>query len=164
MPLTSLKVSALGTACALATTLALASAAWASDKNYIQVGMLECDVEGGIGLLLGSKKAMTCILKKNDGVEENYTGRVTKIGIDIGITHDSHIMWAVFAPSGGNAAGALAGKYDGVGAEATVVGGVGANALFSVGNSFALQPFSVQGQNGLNVAAGLEQIRLDYVQ
>lgn len=164
MTLTSLKLSALGTACALATTLALTTTAWASDTKYTQVGMLECDVAGGIGLLLGSKKDMTCIFKKNDGVEENYSGHVIKVGIDIGITNKSHIMWAVMAPSGGNNAGALAGKFSGVGAEATAVGGVGANALFSAGDSFALQPFSVQGQTGINVAAGLEQIELNYVQ
>lgn len=148
---------------ALAGVIAMTTPADASDKKYVQVGMLECDVEGGIGLLLGSKKDMTCVFKKNQGSEENYKGHVLKIGVDIGFTHDSHIMWAVLAPSGDNLEGALAGKFDGVGAEATIVGGVGANALFNVGKSVALQPFSVQGQNGANVAVGLEQIELEYV-
>lgn len=125
--------------------------------------MLECDVEGGVGLLLGSKKHMTCIFKKQDGSVEHYKRRVTKIGIDIGVTKASHIMWAVFAPSENGDHGALAGHYDGVGGEVTVVGGVGANALVSADNAFTLQPFSVQGQEGLNIAGGLEQIKLEFV-
>lgn len=147
----------------VAASFAMASMAQAGDSGNAEIGMLECDVEGGIGLLLGSKKHMTCIFKRTDGEVEHYKGRVTKIGLDIGVTKDSHIMWAVLAPSGANDKGALAGHYDGVGAEVTVVGGVGANALISAGNSFTLQPFSVQGQEGLNIAAGLEQIKLEFV-
>ena len=51
--------------------------------------------------------------------------------------------------------GDLAGNYGGVGANASV--GVGFGGNFLVGgpeNSYALQPISVQGQTGLNVAAG----------
>ena len=80
------------------------------------------------------------------------------------MTKDSTILWAVFAPSGENAKGGLARKYSGVGAEVTVVGGVGANALFSTGNNFTLQPFSVQGQEGLNIAGGFSQIKLEFVE
>ncbi|SFT50336.1 DUF992 domain-containing protein [Sedimentitalea nanhaiensis] len=153
--------TALASAVAV-TALGLATAATADDKNT-QIGMLECTVEGGVGLLLGSKKDMTCTFERKDGGTEKYTGRVTKIGVDIGVTKESHIKWAVLAPSGKADAGALAGKYDGVTAEATVAGGVGANALFSVGNNLTLQPFSVQDQKGLNIAGGLAQIKLDYV-
>jgi hypothetical protein len=149
---------------ALAVSTALSSAAFATETEKTQVGKLKCEVDGGIGLLLGSKKKMACVFDKKDGSVENYVGRVTKIGVDIGITKESTILWAVFAPSGENDKGALAGKYTGVAAEATVVGGVGANALFSAGNNFTLQPFSVQGQVGLNIAGGLSQIKLEFVE
>lgn len=147
----------------ISATVLAASAAMADDDKNTQVGMLDCTVEGGVGLLLGSKKDMTCTFERKDGGTEKYTGRVTKIGVDIGVTKESHIKWAVLAPSGKADAGALAGKYDGVTAEATVAGGVGANALFSVGNNLTLQPFSVQDQKGMNIAGGLAQIKLDYV-
>ena len=142
----------------------MSTAASAAETDKTQVGKLKCEVEGGIGLILGSKKEMACVFDKNDGSIENYVGRVTKIGVDIGVTKESTILWAVFAPSGENDKGALAGKYSGVAAEAAVVGGVGANALFSAGNNFTLQPFSVQGQVGLNIAGGLSQIELEFVE
>lgn len=148
---------------ALAASVILASTAYAEDTKNTQQGVLKCDVEGGIGMILGSKKKMTCVFTKNDGTVENYTGHVLKIGVDIGVTKDSHIIWGVLAPSGINDAGALAGNYDGVTAEATVVGGVGANVLVSAGNQFTLQPISVQTQTGLNVAGGLGSIKLEYV-
>ena len=149
---------------ALVVSAVLSTAASAADTDKTQVGKLKCEVEGGIGLILGSKKEMGCVFEKNDGSVENYVGRVTKIGVDIGVTKESTILWAVFAPSGKNDKGALAGKYSGVAAEATVVGGVGANALFSAGNNFTLQPFSVQGQVGFNIAGGLSQIKLEFVE
>lgn len=143
-----------------AIVLSLATSALANENT--QQGVLKCDVEGGVGMLLGSKKDMACVFTKNDGTVENYTGRVLTIGVDIGVTKDSHITWAVLAPSGDNEVGALAGSYDGVKAEATVAGGVGANVLVSAGNQFTLQPISVQTQKGLNVAAGFGSIKLEY--
>lgn len=157
---TTLKAAAV--LAALGLPLSLASAAFAEDN--VQKGTLKCDVEGGVGLLLGSKKDMTCSFEKKDGTVEHYKGDVLTIGVDIGVTKDSHITWEVLAPSGKNDAGALAGRYDGVTAEATVAGGVGANVLVGVGNSVTLQPLSVQTQKGLNIAGGIGSIKLDYVQ
>ena len=58
-------------------------------------------------------------------------------------------------------AGALAGGYAGVSAEATAGLGIGANALLGGSNkSIALQPLSVQGQEGLNIAVGVAELRL----
>jgi hypothetical protein len=157
-PEMKLSGAALG---AIAATFLMAGMAVAEDN--VQKGTLKCDVEGGIGLLLGSKKDMTCVFTKTDGTVENYTGRVLTIGVDIGVTKESHIAWAVLAPSGENDAGAMAGSYTGVTAEATVAGGVGANVLVSAGNQFTLQPISVQTQTGLNIAGGIGSIKLEYV-
>jgi hypothetical protein len=71
------------------------------------------------------------------------------------------ITWAVLAPTARLRPRSLSGDYGGVGAEATVGLGVGANAL--VGGSaqgIILQPLSVQAQQGLNVAAGVESLQL----
>lgn len=145
--------------CAIA--LSLTGAAFADDNT--QQGVLKCDVEGGVGLLLGSKKDMTCVFTKNDKTVENYKGRVLTIGVDIGVTKESTITWAVYAPSRDSNPGALTGNYDGLKAEATVAGGVGANVLVSAGNQFTLQPLSVQTQKGLNIAGGIGSIKLEYV-
>jgi uncharacterized protein DUF992 len=146
--------------CVLAISIISANTANATDNNA-QIGILKCDVEGGVGLILGSKKKMTCVFTKKDDSTESYTGHVLTIGVDIGVTKDSHITWAVLAPSGKNDKGALAGSYTGVTGEVTVAGGVGAKVLVSAGNQFTLQPFSGQTQKGLNIAAGIGSIKLE---
>jgi len=150
------------TAAAAAASLALAAPASAGDK--IEVGTLKCDVAGGLGLILGSQKEMTCTFDVKDGGTESYTGKITKVGIDIGKTKEAHLTWKVFATKGKHDAGELQGTYAGVGAEVTVAGGLGANALVGgFDNSFALQPFSVSTQEGANVALAVETVNLTYV-
>ena len=129
----------------------------------INVGALNCTVSGGIGLLLGSSKGMNCIFHPVGGPPEDYTGSVTKLGIDIGITGETYIAWAVFAPGKINP-GSLEGSYTGASAEASLGLGLGANILIGGSRkSIALQPVSVQGQTGLNIAAGVARMDLEYV-
>jgi len=134
----------------------------AQTKTHTQVGVLNCVVAGGVGLLLGSSKRLSCTFNKQDGSKESYSGRASKLGLDIGITKKSYISWAVLAPSGKRDTGALAGRYVGASAEITVVGGVGANLLVG-GKSITLQPLSVQAQTGLNIAGGIGSIKLEYI-
>ena len=92
---------------------------------------------------------------------EYYGGRLRKVGIDIGVTGAGVIVWAVLSTVQGFPVGALAGTYGGVSAEASLVLGLGANILVGgSGSSFALQPISVQGQVGVNIAAGLTKLEL----
>ncbi len=70
------------------------------------------------------------------------------------------MIWAVYAPTN-RRFGALAGHYGGATGEATVGAGVGANVL--VGGSsrtVTLQPISVQGQVGRNLAVGVAGLDL----
>ena len=63
------------------------------------------------------------------------------------------------------AAGALATLASSIGANASI--GVGGGGNFLVGgpsNAYALQPLSVQGQTGLNVAAGIAGLELQPVE
>jgi len=133
-------------------------------KSGVRVGALNCVVEGGVGLILGSKKGMVCTFKPANGARsEKYKGSITRIGVDIGVTGKAYMTWAVFAPSKLKR-GSLAGDYGGAGAEATVGVGLGANVLVGgFKKSVALQPLSVQGQTGLNVAAGVAGLKLRYV-
>ena len=133
-----------------------------ADSN-VNVGRLSCEVEAGIGLILGSSKSMTCTFYRDSGGSDTYTGRITKVGLDIGITQKTRIEWLVFA--GGNHVyheGSLSGTYVGASAEASLGLGGGANWLIGgSSDSFMLQPWSVQGQIGLNLAVGLAGLTLD---
>lgn len=155
----SLKIATL----ALAFGFAGAAHAADVDRGYdedlrggVKIGMLDCDIDGGIGYVIGSAKGIECTFRPNRGGRiEHYTGNIKKLGIDLGVTKQGKLLWAVFAPVAGYRAGALSGLYLGATAEATVFAGLGGNILVGgTGNSIALQMISVTGQVGLNVAAG----------
>ena len=94
------------------------------------------------------------------GPREVYVGSISKFGLDLGATSGGEMIWAVYAPTN-RRFGALAGHYGGATAEATVGAGVGANVLVGGSNrTVTLQPLSVQGQAGLNVAAGVAGLDL----
>jgi len=152
----------LGAIAVLAVAAAVALPIPASAQaNRTKVGTLSCDVSGGIGLIITSKKDLTCMFTPSQpGPREVYVGSITKFGLDLGATAGGEMVWAVYAPTT-RKFGALAGDYGGATAEATVGAGLGANVL--VGGSdrtVALQPVSVQAQAGLNVAAGVAELRL----
>ena len=128
----------------------------------VKLGMLVCDVSGSIGLILGGTEAASCTFQGPNGTEY-YKGRITQVGLDIGVTSGAIMSWAVFAP-GQVGRGALQGDYAGATADAAFAVGLGANVLVGGGNkSIALQPLSVQAQTGLNVAAGVAGLRLKAV-
>ncbi len=127
----------------------------------VQAGTLVCDVSGGVGLIVASQREMACTFTNSRGELEVYTGVIRRFGLDLGATAGGQMVWSVLAPSGPFARGALAGNYSGASAEATVGAGLGANVLVGGSNrSFALQPLSVQGQAGLNLAVGVVDLEL----
>ncbi|PJE35365.1 DUF992 domain-containing protein [Pseudooceanicola lipolyticus] len=136
-----------------------------ADTGRVELGNLSCDVGAGSGYVFGSSKSLTCTFNPvQEGLqEETYVGTINRYGIDIGATEEGQMSWVVLAPTeDGYEAGALAGEYGGVGAEATV--GVGAGANLMVGGSddtIALQPLSVSTQDGVNFAAGIAEISLE---
>lgn len=151
--------TALAAVAALAVPFAWPVSAMAQPRT--KAGTLTCDVSAGVGLIVASKKAVTCLFTPTQpGPREVYVGSINKFGLDVGATSGGELMWSVFAPSN-KKFGALAGQYGGAGAEATVGAGLGANVL--VGGSdrtVALQPLSVQGQTGLNLAVGVAGLEL----
>jgi hypothetical protein len=128
-----------------------------------KVGVLTCKVAPGIGLIVGSSKSLSCSFDPSaPGPNERYSGRISRVGVDVGITGSGVIVWGVFAPEAGYYThGALAGHYGGASAQATLVAGLGANVLIGGGRrSFALQPFSITGQIGANFAVGITGLSL----
>jgi hypothetical protein len=149
--------------CILAAALALpvlGESGPAQAQSGVKTGTLVCNVSGGIGYLVGSRKAVHCAFEGAHRYIEHYIGHITKVGLDIGATSGGTIVWAVFEPTGHH--GTLGGNYAGVTAQATFGAGLGANALIGgSSNSVALQPFSVEGQTGLNLAAGVGGLDLE---
>jgi hypothetical protein len=128
----------------------------------VKVGTLSCDVSRGVGMILVQKQSLSCVFKADrGGPPDFYTGRIDEFGIAIGEVTAGHLIWGVIAPESGVPQGALAGSYGGVGAEASVGVGVGANALIGgTGRAFSLQPLSVEGQTGINIAGGITTVTL----
>jgi hypothetical protein len=144
----------------LAGTAAAALAGAATAQSKIEVGVLTCTVAGGQGFIVGSTRSLDCVFQR-PGADERYRGTISRLGIDIGTTQASTIAWAVLAPSAAVPTGALAGDYGGISGEATLGVGVGANALLGgSAKTIALQPLSVQAQQGLNIAAGVASLSL----
>ena len=137
-----------------------APSAYAADDG-VHVGTLECKVEDGWGHLIASSRDMNCTYRPVDGGPERYTGELRRYGLDIGYTSDARLVWAVVAPSSDVGTGALEGDYGGVSAQVTAGLGVGANALVGgSNNSVVLQPLSVEGQTGLNLAVGVAELSI----
>lgn len=129
----------------------------------VKVGRLECDVQGGVGRILSSLKEANCTFYPIGHRRPTfYYGTIGKYGLDIGVTRHAVMQWLVFAPTrDARAPGALAGTYVGPTVGASV--GVGGAAQVLVGGShrtFTLQPVSLQGEIGLNLAVGVEDFRL----
>jgi Protein of unknown function (DUF992) len=145
---------------ALGVVAALVISALPAQAGGIKVGVLKCHIDGGAGWIVGSNKDADCTFKGVGGRREHYKGSITRLGVDVGLTTDTVLGWIVFAP-GKLKKGSLKGGYTGIGAEATVGLGLGANALVGgFRQSINLQPLSAQAQVGLNVAAGITNLTL----
>ncbi len=151
-------------AAAVAVTALATACGSVSAQDRVQVGQLTCSVSAGVGLIIASQRNVNCIFRGQPGEpEEAYTGTMTIIGIDIGFTTGSAIVWGVLAGTS-RYAGMLAGTYVGATGQATIGAGAGANVLVGGSNhSVSLQPLSVQGQIGLNAAGGIGALELHAV-
>lgn len=143
---------------------ALPTISSAQTVNRVEIGVLDCEVQGGSGFIIGSTKQLNCVFDPagSGRPTEAYDGTIYKYGIDIGETTSGVISWAVFAPTRDFAApGALAGRYGGASAEITAGAGLGANVLFGGSRkTIALQPVSVSTQTGLNFALAISELQL----
>ena len=143
---------------ALSAIAGLSAPAQSADK----VGVLDCKVSGGFGLLITSEKGLGCTFRpENSGRPELYYGTTRKFGLDIGVTGPGQLVWLVFAATRPGP-GALAGNYVGATGSVSIGAGVGANALVGgANNAFTLQPFSVLMQTGIDLAAGVGAMTLE---
>src|ERR1700751_443135 len=137
----------------------LAGAAHAQDR--VRVGVLECRGGASIGFVVGSVTNLGCVVRVEGLPEDRYIATIRKVGLDLGIPQETALAWGVFAPVAQLAPGDLTGTYAGAQGSASLGVGVGGNVLVGGSNhTIALQPLSVQGSVGLNLAAGLESLEL----
>jgi hypothetical protein len=135
--------------------------AQAQPVQRVQVGVLECRGGASIGFIVGSVTNLGCVLRVEGMPEDRYIATIRKVGVDLGITQESALAWGVYAPVARLGPGDLSGNYAGAQGSASLGIGVGGNVLVGgSNNSIALQPLSLQGQVGLNVAAGLASLEL----
>jgi hypothetical protein len=152
--------SAIGATILAAAALALAAPARADAG--VKVGVLACSVSSGWGFIFGSSRGLKCSFT-HEGMLERYAGHIRKFGVDIGYQSGGIIVWGVFAPAADIGKGALAGDYGGASGSAAVGIGAGANVLIGgFKQSITLQPLSIEGTSGLNVAAGIAEVTLEY--
>jgi hypothetical protein len=144
-------------AVAAASSLALSAQA---QPQGVKAGVLTCNVGDAWGFVFGSSRHLHCTFTSPDNRVEEYAGEIQSFGVDIGYHAGGVMVWAVFAP-GAVARGALEGHYGGVSGGGAV--GVGAAANVLVGGSehnISLQPVSIEGETGLNLAAGVTALDL----
>jgi len=148
----------------VAVTSLVASIASANAMPPVRAGILQCEGGQNVGYVVGSTTSLQCVFQSEGRRPEPYIATLRRLGLDLGITDQTKLTWAVNAPTTRVGYGDLAGNYGGVGANASV--GIGGGGNFLVGgpaNAYALQPISLQGQTGLNVAAGVAAIDLEPV-
>jgi hypothetical protein len=130
-----------------------------------QVGVLECHLSGNGMTVLIENQALDCVYEGElaGGGPQHYIGKLTKVGANISVNGPGDLIWGVVGETDGLAPGALTGDY--AGPEASLRVGVGGAILVGgSNNTISLQPFNVEGGEGLGLTAGAENINLTFVQ
>jgi hypothetical protein len=123
--------------------------------------MLTCRTAPSVGLIVGSRQRLRCQFRSESGRTQNYIGTIGRLGLDIGVTAGGILSWAVLASTPTIPSGALAGTFVGASGDISLGVGVGANVLVGgTRKSVSLQPISVEGQVGANLALGVARMRL----
>jgi len=133
----------------------------AQQQMRAEAGKLVCNLAPSIGLIIGSRQRMSCVFERKDGRKETYQGRIGRLGLDLGISAGGRMLWGVYTSTAGFPPRVLVGDYIGASGDIALGVGVGANALFGGNNrSVMLQPLSLEGSVGVNLALGVARLIL----
>lgn len=146
-----------------AVSVGLGAGAASAVDSGIQLGVLTCEMTDHTNLILYTNQKFDCTYKSVDGRTESYQGQIDKVGADLSVKEDFHIVWLVKAPTSDyNSPGALKGHYAGVAADAAVGHGGGAKVLVGGSeNHFTLQPKALTKVKGAGVAVGIQRFSLN---
>ena len=140
---------------------ALLAAPAASAQTRVVAGQLTCNVAPGTSFVFGSTREVNCVFTPTEGPAERYIGSIKRYGADLGFTNQATMIWAVVSVQNKVPPGGLAGGYGGVAAAVTPGAGGAANVLVGSSNrNVSLQPVSVEGNTGLNIALGVAELEL----
>ena len=125
------------------------------------MGTLTCSLSASIGLVVGSQRNVSCLFRGTSGEpDEPYTGTMTRVGLDVGLTTGSVIFGRCSrtrTATKGCSPAPIPGRR-----QKCPLPLVSAPTSSSAGSNrtLALQPLSVQGQIGLDIAAGVGSLDL----
>jgi hypothetical protein len=127
-----------------------------------RVGRLVCVSSPRVGLVLGSAQELRCVFTALRPVRQYvYTGRIRRVGLDLGVTSAGTLSWTVLARNSRVGPGTLRGNYVGASGSVAIGPGLGANVLIGGSRrSIMLQPLSIERTIGLNLAAGVTNLTL----
>ncbi len=147
---------------AAAITTLVFSATTADAQGRTRAGGLTCELAPTVGLIIGSRQRVDCVFRPSTGAKpERYRGEINRVGLDLGFTRGGRMIWGVFARTSRVPPRTLAGTYVGASGDASFGVGGGANVLVGGSNrTISLQPLSLQGQRGVNLAVGVAGMTL----
>jgi hypothetical protein len=133
----------------------------AQAQSAVETGMLDCHGRT-TSYIVASVTPMECVYTSNLGRRPHlYAATLRLVGVDVNINTATAMRWSVFAPTQKIGPGDISGHYVGASANATVIVGVGAHALFGgSNNTIALQPIGLQGSLGIGAAGGVSSLDL----
>jgi len=135
----------------------------AASAAQLEVGKLDCDISAGVGMIIETKQDVSCTFTPSpsaSGAVQSYKGSIDEFGLAIGDVKEGRMVWLVSSIKGQPLDG-LQGTYRGVEADASL--GLGGGAKVLVGgskDSVSLQPLSLEGEAGVNVAIGVASLKL----
>lgn len=140
----------------------ICAAATPARAEPFHVGSLLCSGGPRVGVLIGSTQTLSCVFHRRGSSRRYvYEGRVTRVGLDVGVTGNSVLSWAVFARNSRIRHGTLRGSYVGGSASVALGPGRGANVLIGGSRrSISLQPISLERAIGVNLAATVTHLTL----
>ncbi|MGJ5178642.1 DUF992 domain-containing protein [Bradyrhizobium oligotrophicum] len=135
--------------------------AQAHANRPMRAGVLECEGRRTSGRLVMSQARLRCVFRSQGRQPERYVAKVRRYGLDLGLTDETRMAWVVNAPVNDFGRSELRGRYGGLAANAAALVGFGGSFLVrDTDRAAALQPISLQGQTGLNLAAGITEVEL----
>lgn len=131
-----------------------------AQDSGLKIGVLTCNTIPGTtkNLIIHSTVSLDCVFKSPDGSEDYRGESGIALGLDLNWNRQETIHYAVISGQTAYQVGshALAGKYVGGKASATLGIGLGAAALIGGGeNNISLQPLALETSTGFGVAGGI---------
>jgi len=128
---------------------------------WTKVGMLRCILDPSVSFIITGHESMKCSFAQSAGGPQAYEGAINMVGLDVISTAAGGVFeWAVFAPTTGTPAGALAGEYVGASGDLGIIAGSAKVLIGGSGRTFALQPVSLGGSDAVKVALGISVLKL----